>query len=1356
MDTAPPRASNPDLPMQHGSRRRRNLAERLVLGFILVAAGIAVTANILTERERVRSEESDRLATQARVAAVNISAQLQAIANVLSHLETEQAVWLASKDPGGEANRRMEALNAVMPGVRSLMWLDAQGYTLASSRKALRGGDFSGREYFTAPQHDDRPAVLFLSRPFKSAVEDIWIVALARRLNGPDGVFAGTVVASLEGPFFATVLGSVNYAPDMWSALAHGDGIQIIMAPDRPGMGGLRLDTPDSFFTRHKLSGMEADVLEGRVHATGEHRMMALRTVSPPELNLDWPLVVASGRDLDAIDAPWRESARLGLSLYAALCLVTIGPLAWYQRHRRRIEATSDALAAELRAERDLFSAGPVFSVAWAPSEGWPVERISANVEDVLGYKAAQFTIGRLPWGSLIHPDDSLRVTAEVAAHIANGVDTYEQSYRVRDVHGHYRWLYDFTRLIRDASGALVQIRGYLFDQSRLKDVEAALNEERDRLAGIIEGTHVGTWEWHVQSGETVFNERWAEIVGHTLEELQPTSIETWQRFTHPDDLAASGEALQRCFDGSSEYYECEARMRHRDGHWVWVLDRGKVQQWSADGKPLLMRGTHQDISARKQAEAELVDARRRAEEASAAKSRFVANMSHEIRTPMNAILGLLQLLERTALDQRQRDYAQKAEVAARGLLGILNDVLDFSRVEAGRMELEDAAFRLEDVLRYLSVVFSGAVEHRDLEVVFDVGPGMPAALHGDALRLQQVLLNLGSNAIKFTEHGAVVVALHDAGSAPPGKARIRFEVRDSGIGIPADKLETIFSGFTQADSSTSRKYGGSGLGLAISRSLVTLMGGNLEVDSSPGQGSCFSFTLEFRIAEEGAPPPPAKAAARRVLVVDDNDIARTTLRAMAEQLGWQVECAADGADAIDRVQVAAQRGFAFDCILLDWQMPQLDGLQTAHLIRTLDLPGTSPLIVMVTAHGREAINDALTSGNCPLDGYLLKPVTPTMLATTVAHAACASGDGAGDAFAQAGNRRLHGTNILLVEDNDINRQVAGELLAAEGAAVIMATDGYQALELLRTDSARFDAVLMDIQMPGIDGFEATRQLRALPDCATLPVIAMTANVLPADRQAALAAGMNDHVGKPFEIDRLVDLLLRHCTGSRHDAPQQGTVPAGAEATAGAEAGAVFDLDMALRACGGKRDLLARMAAQFLSTQGEEVAHLVRALRTPAAAQALPALHTLKGLAATLGLGQLASRARAIEAGLKSAPAARPAADWPAALEAAWNDAAAALAGAVAVPAGTHAGAPATVTQPSLAEGVAELVRLLQDGNLRAAEAFATVQSGLREVSPELTARLDEALQALNFDSALQFAQQAASHLKVHSNGQSR
>jgi signal transduction histidine kinase/DNA-binding response OmpR family regulator/HPt (histidine-containing phosphotransfer) domain-containing protein len=743
------------------------------------------------------------------------------------------------------------------------------------------------------------------------------------------------------------------------------------------------------------------------------------------------------------------------------------------------------------------------------------------------------------------------------------------------------------------------------------------------------------------------------------------------------------------------------------------------------------------------------------AESASRAKSDFLANMSHEIRTPMNAVLGLLQLLQHTKLSGRQIDYAQKAQSAAQALLGILNDILDFSKVEAGKLELEQVPFRIDRVLRDLSVVLSAAVRNKDVEVLFDLDSTIPHALIGDPMRLQQVLLNLSGNAIKFTEQGEVVVALR-AMTVDAAHARIEFSVRDSGIGIAADKLATIFEGFTQAESSTTRRFGGTGLGLTISVRLVSLMGGELQVSSVPGQGSRFHFTLDFARsaadsgfdADERRIPGSGTERRRRlhVLIVDDNAIAREVLQNMVCQLGWTPDVANGGAEAIARMGQAATDGQPYDTVLLDWKMPEMDGWEVAQYIRAHHLGDQSPVIIMVTAHGRETLAERLESAGNPLDGFLVKPVTASMLFDAVADATAGDTVSANRRVAaKAPGQALVGLRLLVVEDNSLNQQVARELLTYQGAQVEVASDGRQGIERIAAAQPPFDAVLMDIQMPVMDGYEATRILRQEMGRTTLPIIAMTAHALDSDREACLAAGMSDHVGKPIDINELVATLRRHCPVTRHmsraepppargagvDSPGVPMVPGVPDMPSG------FDLAAALQRLEGNQAFYAVLARSLRGDQGNSVEQARRQLAAGDRTGAARTLHTLKGVAATLGAQALAQQTAEVEASVKGGaqaadstalfdPLAKALAETIALLEAVANT----FAPPAAMPA---AATDANAIVPLLDE----LEPCLAASNMRALDILAALKQACGGALPIEHAALEAALNRLDFVAAL-------------------
>ncbi|HEY9064440.1 MAG TPA: response regulator [Burkholderiaceae bacterium] len=628
--------------------------------------------------------------------------------------------------------------------------------------------------------------------------------------------------------------------------------------------------------------------------------------------------------------------------------------------------------------------------------------------------------------------------------------------------------------------------------------------------------------------------------------------------------------------------------------------------------------GLEQRVAERTEA---LARAQHAAEASTRAKSEFLANMSHEIRTPMNAILGMSYLALQTGLDARQRNYVDKVHRAAESLLGIINDILDFSKIEAGRLEIEEIPFKLGDVLDQLATLVGMRAEEKGLELLFALPPGLPTALVGDPSRLGQVLLNLSNNAVKFTERGEVTVAVTE--SAREGeRVTLRFEVRDTGIGLTPEARARLFQPFTQADASTSRRYGGSGLGLAICRHLVERMGGEIGLDSEPGRGSCFHFSVPFGLQAEAAPAPQyAELNGMRVLVVDDHPAARELLRTLATAFGLQAETAADGAAALQRVAQADADGRPFKLLLLDWHMPGLDGIGCLERLGDAASRHAPPTVLMVTAFSRDEAERQLAAHGLRVAGLLPKPVTPSGLLDACANAlgrprAGPSRNEQRQELLQARQASLAGARILLVEDNPINQELARDLLNRAGIVVNIAGDGQEALAILGRE--RFDAVLMDCQMPVMDGYEATRALRHRPELKDLPVIAMTANAMAGDRQKVLEAGMNDHVAKPIHVDDLFATLARWVQPALPAPAPQEPLPS-------------LDVRAGLAALMGDEALYRRLLAMFRERESDFVARFRAARDQGDADTAMRCAHDLKSAAGTLGMPALQRAATALE-----------------------------------------------------------------------------------------------------------------------------
>ncbi|WP_006788446.1 response regulator [Thiorhodospira sibirica] len=976
--------------------------------------------------------------------------------------------------------------------------------------------------------------------------------------------------------------------------------------------------------------------------------------------------------DLAALQRKWLETpldfstlTTYALEVVSALGLLLILGGLWILSLRRAVAMRTTALherETQLRSLGDNLPHGFIYQFEVVNDQ--PRFRyVSAGAERILGLRAAQLYQDASPL--LAHlSTDILADYLAAQAHSAAMLTDFSARLPLTRADGEQRWmlvrsrprrtpdrttLWDSIALdITEQQQAEVELTRYRQElESLVTKRTAALKEAHDRLAcNQLAMDRVGMGiAWNsAETGQFLYaNDETCRQLGYRREEILKLTTSDINLEFSPDDLKGIAATLRT----SRERLKIQTQHRRKDGS----IYRAEVTVYlHLAGEEEWFIAFFEDISARKAAEAELLHARDAAEEATRAKSDFLANMSHEIRTPMNAILGMSHLALQTDLSPKQRNYIEKAHRSAESLLGLLNDILDFSKIEAGKLDIEQSPFRLEDVFDNLANLVGLKAGEKGLELLFDLSPELPTALIGDALRLGQVLTNLGNNAVKFTDPGGEILIRAVVAEDSPTAVRLHFSVRDTGIGLSSGQQQRLFQSFTQADSSTTRKYGGTGLGLAICKRLTALMDGKIWVESALGVGSTFHFTVRLGKQRGHASqrrPRSGVLPALRVLVVDDSPSAREVLSSMLTAFGFQVAQAASGAEAIDRLETAAQEQ-AFDLVLMDWKMPGMDGLDTARAIARDHLITQAPTVIMVTAYGRD---EALRAADdLDLAGFLTKPVTPSTLLDAMLLAmvhALVPDTRAADLQGETAEAlaKLCGAHILLVEDNPINQELALELLTTNGMSASVANNGREALELLQAQ--RFDGVLMDCQMPVMDGYQAARAIRADPRWRDLPVLAMTANVMAGDREKALAAGMNDHIGKPVKVREMLTAMARWIEvdekAATHEHPStriqerdKALLSMGVDSCLPALPG--IDTQTGLSIAQGHQALYLRLLRRFRDSQArfadDFAAALARLDQDPEAATRCA--HTLKGVAANIGAEQVRAAAAELEAACQS------------------------------------------------------------------------------------------------------------------------
>lgn len=758
-----------------------------------------------------------------------------------------------------------------------------------------------------------------------------------------------------------------------------------------------------------------------------------------------------------------------------------------------------------------------------------------------------------------------------------------------------------------DETGTIIGYLGIGMDITATKLSEQKLARAREEL---LSTTHtllvasktagLGIWKWELDSNQLIWNDKMFELYDQPITDNMQVSYNDWRERIHPDDIESVERQLQDSVDGRGNY-DPVFRIVSPSGELRYVQAGAHVEH-NDSGEATRVTGINWDVTEDRALRDSLITAKERADAASAAKSLFLANMSHEIRTPMNAVLGMLQLLQKTHLDKRQSDYTVKARIAATSLLGLLNDILDYSKLDAEKMEIDAHTFDLNVLFEDLAVVLAGNLQDKPVELLFDYDETLPRYLIGDRLRIQQVLINLASNAIKFTDKGEVVIRVGDI-HRTEDRIELEIAVSDTGIGISSEQRERIFEGFTQAEASTSRRYGGTGLGLVISRRLVQLMGGDLTLKSKVGKGSTFSFSLYLEIDPQSREAEvPKLADGTEVILIEPNHRAMEIIGGTLKRLGAQVLGTSTVAEAIG--QVAGKASASDERTLLLGTMPDASELEKLSA-----LEGHNQIAMLCPAgYDSEAgesdprIAEVCSKTLTPLQLVRLIDGLHTSVDEVLVRTDSVSTD--------EQSVPLAGLKLLLVEDNEFNQLVASELLEGEGAEVVVADGGLEGVNKVIC-GGEFDLVLMDMQMPDIDGLEATRRIRAHGGFEQLPIVAMTANVSQEDRQACLDSGMNDHLGKPLELDQLVATILKF-TRPGQATPQNLPV--------------LGSVKSALARFGGNRTLYRRMLESFLPSFAPLCRKLEQQIAERKTADIKATLHTMKGMAGTTGLDLLCKR----------------------------------------------------------------------------------------------------------------------------------
>jgi polar amino acid transport system substrate-binding protein len=968
----------------------------------------------------------------------------------------------------------------------------------------------------------------------------------------------------------------------------------------------------------------------------------------------DDQLGVGLATEIDEADAlgPYYTTRIVILTVLGITVLLALGSLVFAvvieERASRTLQKSHDEL--EIRVEQrtaELSESEERFSLAVKAAGGglWDLEPqtgkawYSERFKELLGYSGDKSDDSFPGWKNRLHPDDRDAIVATLQNHLDNRAP-FNEVCRLQCKSGEYRWYRTMGQALWDDSGQAYRMAGSIVDITEGKIAQ----EQARKLSRATENSPASVVITAKDGTIEYVNPTFCKVTGYSKEEAIGNNPRVLKSGNLPEsfyknmwETILSGKTWRGDFinlkKSGEEYWESASISPIKNSE-------GEITHFVA---------VKQDITERKHMEKELIHAKQAADDANQAKGDFLANMSHEIRTPMNAVIGMAHLALKTDLSPKQRDYLKKIQSSANSLLGIINDILDFSKIEAGKMDIETVDFNLEDVLENLAnLVTVKAQEKEDLEVLFNTNWEVPRFLVGDALRLGQVLINLSNNAVKFTDTGEIVVST-ELIERIQDQVILKFSVSDTGIGLTKEQAGKLFQSFSQADTSTTRKYGGTGLGLAISKKLVNMMGGEIGVESEYGQGTTFSFTANFGLGKERDKKrfaPSTDLRGMKVLVVDDNATSREILKDMLGSFTFEVTVAASGEEGITELE-SADHDKPFELVVMDWKMPEMDGIQASERIKSHTGLNKIPAIILVTAYGREDVMQQ--ADQVGLDGFLLKPVSPSVLFDATMQAF-------GEAIPEkSGVRRrgqkeaevlkkIQGAHVLLVEDNEINQQVAREILEGAGLKVSLAANGREAVNAVKENE--YDAVLMDVQMPVMDGYTATKTIRKWEGGrrnkgkAQIPIIAMTAHAMDGDADKSIEAGMSDHVTKPIDPDHLFGTLQKWIQpGKKRVQVEPPEVSGAAESFAETvpEAEGLpkslpgFDLEDGLKRLRWNEKLYRKLLLDFSAKYAGAANEIRQALDAKDFGQAHSLVHNLKGLAGNLAATHLQAAAVKLE-----------------------------------------------------------------------------------------------------------------------------